>query len=101
MPRPRKPRTQGPSRTRAFRLNLERLEDRTLPSVTFFSDVNNPGKSIVQFFEDVPGTSDTLLLQPTNGGQLQYSLNGGAFTTDLKSATPAVDALALTAISRI
>ncbi len=72
-----------------------------MPSVTFFGDPANTGKFIVRFGEDVPGTSDTLLLRPTNGGQLQYQLNGAAFTTDLDSTTPGIQALSLTSISRI
>lgn len=88
-------------RATRIRLKLELLEDRAVPAVLFFGDPNNPGKSIVQFTEDVPGTSDTLLLRPTNDGLLQYQLNGAAFTTDLNSSLPGVQSLSLTAISRI
>ena len=84
-----------------IRLNLKKLEDRAVPAVVFFSDPANPGKSIVQFSEDVPGASDTLLLRPTNGGLLQYQLNGAAFTTDLNSTLAGVQSLSLTAISRV
>ena len=77
------------------------LEDRTLPSVTYFDNPGNIGKKIVQFTEDALGSSDTLLLRPTNGGQLEYSFNGSAFSTDLNSSLPGVQALSLTSISRI
>src|SRR5262245_56454557 len=76
----------------------EFLEDRTLPAVTFFPD--GSGKSIVRFTEDVPGTSDTLRLQAMSG-LLAHNFNNAGFTTDLDSATPGAQSLALSAISRI
>src|SRR5262249_10220361 len=94
-------RNHAPLTARPFRLVLEALECRTLPSVTFFSDVANPGKNIVQFTEDVSGASDTLLLSPSNGGQLQYQLNGAALSTDLNTALAGTQPLSLSAISRI
>src|SRR5262249_31982891 len=77
----------------------EGLEDRTLPAVTFFPD--GSGKSIVRFTEDIPGTSDTLQLQVASGGLLAHNFNTAGFTTDLDSATPGVQSLAMSAISRI
>ena len=84
----------------ALPLRLLKLEDRTLPSATFFSDPGNAGKFIVQFAEDVAGTNDALALR-VSGGQLQYQLNVVGFTSDLNSATPGVQALTFTSISRI
>src|SRR5262245_21823061 len=102
--RPRSSPVVGPKRAAPRRrrlLRLEVLEDRTLPAVTFFGDPDNAGKFVVQFTEDVPGASDTLLLRAASGGQLEYQLNGAPFTTDLNSATSGVQPLAFAAISRI
>src|SRR5262245_32372015 len=77
----------------------EALEERTLPAVTFLPD--GPGKSIVRFTEDVPGTADTLQLRVGSGGKLEHNFNGAGFSADLDSATPGVQSLALSAISRI
>jgi Ca2+-binding RTX toxin-like protein len=68
--------------------------------VTYFGDLGNPGKFIVQFSEDAAGTSDTLTLR-ASGSLLEYKLNDGSFTTDLDSDAPGTQSLALSAISRI
>jgi Ca2+-binding RTX toxin-like protein len=93
--RPPAARTARPYRLRP----LEPLEERTVPSVTPIPD--GTGRFIIRFTEDVAGENDTLLVSATNGGQLQYSWNGGAFTTDLDSGTPGVQSQPLTAISRM
>src|SRR5262245_8546773 len=97
----RRRRAPRPSLAPTSRLMLELLECRAVPAVTFFNDPANPGKSIVQFTEDVIGASDTLQLSATSGGQLQYQWNGSALSTDLNSAQPGIQALSLSAISRI
>jgi Ca2+-binding RTX toxin-like protein len=71
-----------------------------LPSASFVGDPSNPGKFIVQFGEDIPGTSDALTLRLA-GGQLQYALNGAGFTNDLDSSTPGVQSLSFSVVSRI
>jgi Ca2+-binding RTX toxin-like protein len=72
----------------------ERLEDRTLPSVTLLNGV-------VRFTEDVAGAADTLLLRVNMAGRLAYSLNGGAFTTDLDSTVAGSQESAAAALARI
>jgi hypothetical protein len=48
--KPRLPRGRDNRGTRRGRVPVfERLEDRTVPSVTFFNDPANPGKSVVRF----------------------------------------------------
>src|SRR5262245_20222024 len=79
---------------------IERLEVRALLSATFDTDPANAGKFIVSFSEDVGGTDDSLAVR-IFGGQLQYKLNAAGFTNDLKSSTPGVQPLSLSAISRI
>ena len=76
-----------------------RLEDRTLPAVTLIPD--GASQFVVRFTEDVPASSDTLLLRVNNGGLLEYSLNASPFTTDLDSNAAGVQSRAITAISRI
>src|SRR6476620_8097396 len=71
---------------------VELLEDRSVPAVTYSPD--GTGRFVVQFTEDVPSTADTLLLRVNSGGLLEYSVNGGATSTDLKSSAPGIQALA-------
>jgi Ca2+-binding RTX toxin-like protein len=77
----------------------ERLEDRTLPAVTLIPD--GSGRFVVQFTEDLPSTSDTLLLRVNTGGLLEYGLNASPFTIDLDSTVAGVQSRAVSAISRI
>src|SRR5690242_2675343 len=92
-------RLPAPRKTRPYRLRaLEPLEDRTLPAVTFLPD--GGGRFVVQFSEDVPGAADTLLLRVNNGGQVEYSFDGAAYSTDLNSAAAGGQPLAAAAVSR-
>jgi Ca2+-binding RTX toxin-like protein len=70
-----------------------------VPAVTTIPD--GAGRFIVRFTEDAPAASDTLLLRVNNGGLLEYSLNGGSFTTDLDSTAAGVQSRAISAVSRI
>src|SRR5262245_1893218 len=82
------------------RLGLERLETRTLPSVSF---VFNPGtgKNDVTFDYTSSGSNDLLILRQGAGGKLEYSFNGSAFSNDLNTATSTSESLTISAIGKI
>ncbi len=89
-----------PARRRGRVLRLERLEDRTVPSVTLLPDGS---KFIVSFTGDA--APDTLVLRANNAGQLEYQFyqfnNVTPFSTDLDTTTPGVQAKPLSALSKI
>src|SRR5262245_9664158 len=82
------------------RLGLERLESRTLPSVSF---IFNPGtgKNDVTFDYTSSGSNDLLILRQGSGGKLEYSFNGSAFDNDLDTFTADKQSLTLSAIGKI
>src|SRR5436309_3378457 len=74
---------------RRLPLRLERLEDITLPSVSFTPDAANPGKYVVRFTDDV-GANDDLRLVLGANGELQYDWNAAGPSSDLDPTTPGV-----------
>ena len=63
-------------RRRSSARGVERLEDRTLLSVTSSLTVTT-----LTFVGDA--SSDNLFVRVNAGGEIEYSVNGGAFTNDL------------------
>jgi Ca2+-binding RTX toxin-like protein len=92
--------------TRAWRihrlpLSLERLEDRLAPAVS--ASLTGVAPNFVVHFvdDDVAPISNTLEIRHDGGQQLEWSVNGGAFTTDLDTATPGTQSATMSTIADI
>src|SRR5580698_10117572 len=90
-PLPIKVRGSRRGRLERRRAVLERLEDRTLLSYTFA--YSNPNDVTV----NESGGSDSFNIQ-ASGGQLEYSINGGAYSANWGGPGNIVNANGLTAI---
>lgn len=82
-------------------LRLESLEERRLLAVTVGDDIANPGFSLVTFTQDAPATNDVLELRRNASNELEFRLNGGAFTNDLSSGTPGIQSRTINQLAGI